>query len=149
MNEQLKDAWPVLVGLLPLLSNLVKLFMGVLPLMGKCSGERKSRPEIFESRRVFGGILGLAASGAVVFPLADLQAEPIICLALVGGVFGGRERRVNAMAIGAVVGFFLALAFTTELVPDPPAAKWWLAASFPPLGGLVAGYLSDKDSAKQ
>lgn len=95
--------------------------------------------EMFETRRVAGGLFGASVGG--VFLLAQLQAGPIICCALFGGVFGARRLRVVGMVIGACVGIaFGLLCGTSDLLASP----WWFAAALIPLGGLLAGAIEKR-----
>lgn len=105
------------------------------------------REELREPNRILGGLLGLIFSGAfgfVVKPELTLQAEPIICCALFGAVFGCRYRRFHGLTIGAGLGLVVVFA-AVEVATLAPLleSRWWVGACFVPLGGLFAGYISD------
>ena len=92
--------------------------------------------EMFETRRVVGGLLGASVGG--VFLFAKLQAGPIYCGALFGGVFGTSRLRVLGMVIGAGIGIVVSCRFLSPAEVPP----WWFAAALIPLGGLLAGSIS-------
>lgn len=148
------EALAVFSALIPIVGGLVRLLERLLRLLRLCeSPPRRSifakvlDHEMCQPERVFGGLLGVAASIAVLLPFYDLQAEPIICSALAFGVLSGNsKRRTNWMLAGALFGFAVTvdwgLDIESVLVKQPD--RWWLAASFPPLGWLVAGYIRDE-----
>ena len=107
------------------------------------------RTELRELPRTLGGLLGLIATvflGFVADPTVTLQAEPIICCALFGGVCGCRYWRLHGMTIGAIIG--LAVVVVGAKVPAVGLllmldSQWWFAACCVPFGALFGGYLGD------
>jgi len=107
------------------------------------------RAELRERDRTLGGLFGFFLTivfGFLVIPDQPLQAEPIICCALFGGVCGCRDWRFVGLTGGAVVGLLVVTAGLKVETLAPWVSldsRWWFAACFVPIGGLFAGYLSD------
>ena len=136
----------ILSGLLGLIGGLGRLLRhrGAVRSLGQL--------EMFESNRVIGGTIGAGVGGLFLLASsqADLQAGPIICLALYGGVFGSSRARILGAAIGAVSG--LGLNFLSIKVFESAfflASVWWFVASFIPLGGLLAGINDRRETSSQ
>ena len=141
-QEQGENGQGELIEGLRLVGSVLGILSGLLGLIGalgrllKHRGSVKSlgRLEMFESNRVIGGTIGAGVGG--LFLLSLLEAEPIVCLALYGSAIGSSRGRILGAAIGAVSGLGL-----VALCAGMPflASPWWFAASFIPLGGLLAG----------
>lgn len=99
----------------------------------KCKWGWLKKLEFLETHRVAGGLLGGGVGG--MFLLAELEAGPIVCGALFGGVFGTSRLRVPGMVIGAGIG----LVVSCRLLSPVEVPQWWFATALIPLGGLLAG----------
>lgn len=154
----------ILVGLLALLGKLWEMGEMRKGKWGQGWFGRFFGHEMFQSDRVVGGAIGAGLGG--LFTHTNLSAGPILFFMLLGAVLGGRDWRVLGTAVGAVIGCFVAGfeggAFDSVdvgrfwgpkiLWPKIPQwisieSRWWFAASFVPLGGLIGGKARQKTGA--
>ena len=107
------------------------------------------RMELRESSRTLGGLLGFIFTFVFGFMIDEaivLQAEPIICCSLFGGIVGCRYWRLEGLISGAIVG--LAVVALGSKVPSLAPlllldSQWWFAACCVPCGALFGGFLAD------